>query len=143
MAFQKHDDEWVYDDSRGIYIAKNYLNGDRAINAFQKAGQKIRSTGEYVCPPYNKKDLEKFMGFLEIIFPGKRSRVWKLEEWMDAIKWSEENNTHLFSDILLPFEILNDEKRGKYIVYIGDEYVDLEDYPDNFPIGVPVREVIE
>jgi hypothetical protein len=149
MAISPYNDKYVFDESRGIYLARDFFDGQRAIAAAEKVGLEILGSekNRFIHLPTDPQNLEKIMSSLSPHpnFPGYRSRVPSVCEYTDLMRWAESNDRDLFRT-RGEFQILYDNEKGLYVVgsdFPMEEYSTLEDYI--YPLGFEpnVREVLE
>jgi len=150
MVITPHDNNFVYDSSRGIYIARDFLKGERALRAAEKTGINVclYGTNSYLDSPKDRKKLEELMRNLSQLqqFPKTQSRVPTIQEYEDLMKWAKENDPELFVSRGDQLEVLYDPKKSIHMVcseYPLEEYHTLGDNIFPCPIGTAIREVIE
>ena len=158
MAFQKYDNNWVYDYSRGIYIARSPLiDSERTRNAAKKAGLDLRLMSDNsIVSPTDDNELDRLMKNLDNEclgekFRNKKSRILTLDEYDEMMNWAEKNDSQLYKSSFRFFEVLDFGKFGYVVNSYGapaerENLIELKNYlysPENLNIGVKVREVLE
>ena len=159
MAFQIYDNNFVYEDSRDIYVARTPLiDSERTRNAAKKAGIELRIMDKkFVVSPTEDQELEKLLTCLDKKslgekFKDKRSRILTLNEYDEMMDWANDQDKELYWFAWSSLEVLDSKSESGYVVNAfgnpseRENLLELKDYlylPQNLNIGVIVREVLE
>ena len=159
MAINTYNKDFVYDNSRDIFISSSYLeNDERSKKAIEKSGLEVKLFFDFIVPPSDDIKLDWLMYCLDNSklpneLKNRRSRVLKLDEYNELMSWAKDNDKDIFKQSNEFAEVLSAEYESDYLVNIlgfpaeKDSCAILKCFtysPDSiFNIGINVREVFE
>ena len=128
MSKRPYNNEFVYDETNDIYIARNgLLNDSRTKQAADKAGLELMIMGKFVLSPNNCEELDRLLSHLNDHIPielrKRKSRILTLTEYDDIMSWANYHDKDLVKSSWKNYEVLDANKElGKDIGYVVNAY---------------------
>lgn len=139
-----HDENWVYDSEKRLYVGRGFLARERAGLAAKKAGLVLQYRDSDVIVK-SLRGLEALFENLSPAFPNSFSRPITEQEYLKYVEWAEQKDPKFYQSALRDFEVVKKGEGFAVVLLSYPETViqDVNEYSIDTDFAYKIREIAE